>query len=157
MGEFADDVILRLKDQLAQNHPSYTWRTEYRIAETPVDVAGIDDDQYVLIELEWRRADPADNAAKIFRHLSTRAISADRVIILQLFTNYYDLASGGVSSKRKNAEFVGKTAADSLDHLSYRPLDFEIDPPKSGEKRPSKWQDITDSTAKMIVSKIGDP
>lgn len=155
MGKFADDVILRLKNELAQNCLSYSWNTEYRIAETPVDVVGISDEQHILTELEWRRADPADNVAKIFRHLSTREIIPGQVIIVQLFTNYYSLVSGGVSSKRKNAEFVGEIAADSLDHLTYLPLDFEIDPPKSGETRSPEWKDITDSIAAKISSEIG--
>ncbi|QCC49923.1 hypothetical protein [Halapricum salinum] len=152
MGEFADEVVKRLKDHLAQFCTSYKWDTEYLIAETPVDIAGIDGDRYVLIELEWRRADPADNAAKIFRHLSTREIPADQVIILQLFTNHYNLISDGVSSKRKNAEFVGKTAAGTIDYLTYQPLDFDIDPPRSGEERPNKWEEITDDVSATISS-----
>ena len=154
MGEFADDVILRLKDQLAQSCSSYTWNTEHRIAETPVDVVGIGNEQHVLIELEWRRADPADNVAKIFRHLSTSEVTTDKIMILQLFTNYYNLISGGVSSKRKNAEFVGETAADSLENLTYYPLDFEINPPKAGEVRPSEWKSIADSMATMVSGKV---
>jgi len=154
MGEFADEVILRLKNRLAQHCSSYVWEAEYPIAETPVDVAGTNDDRYVLIELEWRRADPADNAAKIFRHLSTNKIPADDEIILQLFTEYYDLATGGISSKRKNAEFVRETAAELLDQLTYYSIDFEIDPPKSGERRPPEWGEITDSTAEKIASII---
>jgi len=157
MGQFADEVVHQLKDHLEQFYSSYEWDTEYPIAETPVDIAGIDDDRYVLIELEWRRADPADNAAKIFRHLSTSEISADQVRILQLFTNHYNLSSGGVSSKRKNAEFVGETAAELLEHLTYHPIDFEIDPPKSGEDRPPQWEDVTDSTAEKLASVIDHP
>jgi len=157
MGEFADEVVYRLQDHLAQLCSSYEWNTEYLIAETPVDIAGIDDDQYVLIELEWRRADPADNAAKIFRHLSTREVSTNQVRVVQLFTNHYNLVSGGVSSKRKNAEFVGKTAAELLDHLIYYPIDFEIDPPKSGESRPPEWKNVTNSTAEKIAAIINHP
>ena len=157
MGEFADEVVHRLKDHLAQFSSSYAWETEYPIAQTSIDIAGIDGDRYVLIELEWRRADPADNAAKIFRHLSTKETPADQVRILQLFTNHYDLISGGVSSKRKNAEFVGETAAELLEHLTYHSIDFEIDPPKSGEDRPPQWEDITDSTAKKLASVINHP
>ena len=157
MGKFADEVVHRLKDHLEQFCSSYAWETEYPIAQTPIDIAGIDGDQYVLIELEWRRADPADNAAKIFRHLSTREISAEQVRILQLFTNHYNLRSGGVSSKRKNAEFVGETAAKLLEHLTYHPIDFEIDPPKSGEDRPPQWIDATDSTGEKLASIIDKP
>ena len=157
MGEFADEVVHRLKDHLEQFCSSYAWETEYPIAQTPIDIAGIDGDRYVLIELEWRRADPADNAAKIFRHLSTREIPAHQVRILQLFTNHYDLISGGVSSKRKNAEFVGETAAELLEHLTYHPIDFEIDPPKSGEDRPPQWKDATDSTGEKLASIIDKP
>jgi hypothetical protein len=157
MGELADEVVHRLKEHLAQFCSSYAWETEYHIAQTPVDIAGIDGDRYVLIELEWRRADPADNAAKVFRHLSTRKIPADQVRILQLFTNHYDLVSGGVSSKRKNAEFVGETAAELLEHITYHPINFEIDPPKSGEERPPKWEDATELTAEKIASILDYP
>ena len=151
MGQFADGVISRLRRQLALECPTYTWETEYPIAETPVDVVGIGD-QYILIELEWRRADPADNAAKIFRHLSTSEIEAEEIIIIQLFTNYYDLVSGGVSSKQKNAEFVGEAAADSLDKVIYHPLEFDIDPPKSGKERPTEWEKKADSMVETVIS-----
>lgn len=157
MGEFANDVVHRLKTKLAQKCPSYSWETEHRIAKTPVDVAGIDDNQYILIELEWRRADPADNVAKIFRHLSKGEMGPDRILIIQVFTEYYDLVSGGVSSKRKNAEFVGEIAADSLSNLIYLPLDYEINPPKSGENRPSDWEATTDSIATKISSELNCP
>ena len=154
MGEFADVVVHRLKDNLAQSCSSYAWETEYPIAETPVDIAGVGGDRYVLIELEWRRADPADNTAKIFRHLSTNELPAEQVMILQLFTDHYDLVSGDTSSKRKNAEFVGETAAELLEHLTYHPIDFEIDPPKSGEARPNKWKHTTDETTEQMASII---
>ncbi|MCU4751936.1 hypothetical protein OB919_08060 [Halobacteria archaeon AArc-curdl1] len=157
MGEFADDVIVRLKDRLERELPFYRWETEYRIVETPVDVGGVADDSYILVELEWRRADPADNAAKIFRHLSKSRAVEGTVTVVQLFTDYYDLASGGVSSKRKNAEFVGEVAAESLGRMSYHPLDFDIDPPKAGEERFTEWKETTDSMAATVSSMIEHP
>jgi hypothetical protein len=154
MGEFADDVVAHLKNRLERETMSHDWRTEYRISGTPVDLAGISTDSDVLIELEWRRADPADNTAKIFRHLSDSGSVTDSITVIQLFTNYYGLVSGGISSKRKNAEFVGSVASESLDELRYCPIGFEIDPPKTGEERPPKWEETTDSVATEISNII---
>lgn len=154
MGEFADDVVARLKNRLEQEMTSHDWQTEYRISGTPVDLAGISTDSHVLIELEWRRADPADNTAKIFRHLSDSASVTDSITVVQLFTNYYDLASGDVSSKRKNAEFVGSVASESLNELKYCPVGFEIEPPKAGERRPPKWEETTNSVATEISNVV---
>lgn len=154
MGEFADDVVVRLKNRLERETTSHDWQTEYRISGTPVDLAGISTDSHVLIELEWRRADPADNTAKIFRHLCDSSSVTDSITVFQLFTNYYDLASTGVSSKRKNAEFVGSVASESLNKLKYVPIGFEIEPPKAGERRPPKWEETTDSVATEISNII---
>lgn len=114
MGEFATSVQERLHEHLTAARPGYDWTTERTLVSTPVDIAGSRSDTLVVVELEWRRADPADNTAKLFRHLSTGALDADRVAVVQLFTGYYDLASGGVSSKRLNAEFVGSVAAETV-------------------------------------------
>ena len=38
---------------------------------------GSNNNQLYLIELEWRRADPADNAAELFRHLAIIALVTD--------------------------------------------------------------------------------
>lgn len=153
MGEFADDVVSRLKDRLEPNLSAYDWEAEHVISGTPVDLAGASANETILIELEWRRADPADNTAKIFRHLSESESMRD-VTVMQLFTDHYDLVSGDVSSKRKNAEFVGKVAADSLDELNYCAIGFDIDPPKSGTERPPGWKETTDSMALDLVSII---
>lgn len=117
MGEAASTVQSRLRDRLAEALPAFAWTTEYSVGSTPVDVCGegVDDDgeggagadTLVLVELEWRRADSADNTAKLFRHLVEGTISHDRVLVFQVFTAYYDLVTGSASSKRKNAEFVG--------------------------------------------------
>lgn len=128
VGRFALAVAKRLRDRFAEARPDAEWATEYRLGTTPVDVAGRLDACLVLVELEWRRADPANNTAKPFRHAVEESIEADRVVVFLVFTRYYDLASGGVSSKRLNAEFVGQTAADTIDGLSYRPLTIVIDP-----------------------------
>jgi hypothetical protein len=154
VGEFADDVNAYLCDGLAERLPDLGWETEFRVAGTPVDVAGRSPDHLVLVELEWRRADPADNAAKLFRHLVEGSLSYPRIDAFQLFTGYYDLASGGVSSKRENAEFVGRTAADSVPGLAYRPLDFGLTPPKRGGERPDGWREAADEAVERIVSSL---
>lgn len=133
------------------------WTTERYVAGTPVDVAGDDDGRLVAVELEWRRADPSDNAAKLFRHLSEGSIDAERVVVVHLFTRHYDLVSGDHSSKRKNAEFVGRVAARTLDGLSYHPVTFDLDPPKRGADRPEGWQAATDAAAARVGELIDTP
>ena len=155
MGEFATTVQNYLREELSNQWPTLNWETEYQIARTPVDVGGQDSKKLVLLELEWRRADPADNAAKLFRHLDTGSIEADTIEVFHVFTDYYDLKSGGISSKRKNAEFVGQVAADSFEQLSYHPLEFEIDPPKRGEEWPTDWEMPADTVIRSIVDRFG--
>ena len=172
VGELAREVQERLRDGLAVVRPDHDWEVEYRVAGTPVDIAGTpsavagtssgdgaiavpgtdgeDGGPVVLVELEWRRADPADNAAKLFRHLADGQFDADRVVVAQVFTGYYDLASGGVSSKRQNAEFVGRVAADTFDRLSYAPVDLAFDPPKRGGDLPEDWRVAVDDAVERI-------
>ena len=154
MGAFATAVQDYLCESLAASVPAVDWETEYRIAGTPVDVAGVGDRQLYLIELEWRRADPADNAAKLFRHLDSGEITAEAVTVFHLFTDYYALQRGGVSSKRQNAEFVGRTAADTHDRLSYTVVDIEIEPPKRGGEWPETWQETVDETIATLSAAI---
>ncbi len=154
MGEFANDIQSRLSNQLAEKLPSFDWVTENQVGDTPVDLVGRKGDQLVLIELEWRRADPSDNTAKLFRHLSTTDPPATDITVIQLFTQKYDLESGGVSSKRENAEFVGHIAADALDNLAYLSLDFNLDPPKAGGDLPEDWRQVTDSMVIAIEEAI---
>jgi hypothetical protein len=154
VGRFADEVNDRLRTTLASDAPALAWSTERHVAGTPVDVAGDGPDRLVAVELEWRRADPSDNAAKLFRHLSAGSIEADRVVVVHLFTRHYDLSRGGVSSKRRNAEFVGSVAADTLDGLSYHPVTVDIDPPKRGGDRPAGWQDAVTRVAETVADTI---
>lgn len=156
VGEHATRVQRTLRDRLAADAPEFEWSTEYRVGSTPVDVAGTATDRTVLVELEWRRADPADNAAKLFRHLdgSTLGTGGEAVVVCQLFTDYYDLASGGVSAKRHNAEFVGQVAADALDRLTYHPLDVPISPPKRGGELPADWRDAVTSAADAVLAVV---
>jgi hypothetical protein len=151
MGEFARDVQERLRDTLESDHPCFEWTTEHAVAGTPVDVFGEEDACLVCVELEWRRADPADNTAKLFRHLSEGILPTASVTVCQVFTGYYDLASGSVSSKRLNAEFVGQIASETLPDLSYYPVEFPMTPPKRGADRPDEWQTVADETASEIT------
>lgn len=154
MGEFATAVQDHLRSELASRCLSLDWQTEYRIQGTPVDVAGVGGNSLSLVELEWRRADPADNTAKLFRHLDSGSIDHRHVHVFQVFTKYYDLARGGHSSKRENAEFVGHTAATVSDRLSYHPLDLDIDPPKRGGEWPEGWEEATDEIVDRIVERL---
>jgi hypothetical protein len=153
VGKFADAVAVRLRNALAERWPNLDWEAEYRVGRTPVDVAGEDGDRFVAVELEWRRADPADNTAKLFRHLAEGGFEDyDEICVCQVFTGYYDLQSGGVSSKRENAEFVGSVAEDAFDRFRYRPVRFDLIPPKRGGERPEGWRARTDETAAEIAS-----
>ncbi|UPW02297.1 hypothetical protein M0R88_07010 [Halorussus gelatinilyticus] len=151
MGEFADAVRDRLRDTLAERRPSLDWETECRVRRTPIDVVGTNADRFVAVELEWRRADPANNTAKLFYYADEGAFGEyDDVLVCQLFSGYYDLQSGGVSSKREVAEFVGETAAESVEYVAFHPFRLPIDPPKRGGERPAEWRTRTDETAAEI-------
>ncbi|WP_134668329.1 hypothetical protein [Halorussus marinus] len=153
MGAFADAVRDRLRDGLEQRRPSLDWETERYLRRTPVDVAGRDATRFAAVEVEWRRADPVNNTAKLFYYAEDGELDAyDDVAVIQLFSGYYDLASGGVSSKREVAEFVGETAAESVERVSYRPVALPIEPPKRGGDRPEGWRDRIDETAREIAS-----
>ena len=141
-------------EALSEAHPDLTWRTEYRIGKTPVDIAGVDDGLLVLVELEWRRADPADNAGKLFRHLNASTQLPNSVLFAQVFSGYYDLTRGGVSAKRKNAEFVGKMAARSVESLRYCPISLPLDPPKRGGPRPENWEQSVETVLRSLRSEI---
>lgn len=154
MGKLASTVQEYICDSLAVEGPDRKWETEYMIAGTPVDIAGKYDQALCLFELEWRRADPADNAAKIFRHLSEGKIESKQILVFQMFTSYYDLASGGVSTKRKNAEFVGDTASKTYEHLFYTPVELDIDPPKRGGELSDRWQTEASKTVTTLRAKI---
>jgi hypothetical protein len=155
MGEFAATVQARIRDGLADRHPHLAWETELDVGGTPVDVAGQSEERLVAVELEWRRADPVANTAKLFRHLESGALDASQVAVVQVFSGYYDLAGGGVSSKRLDAEFVGRVAADAFEALSYCPLDLHVDPPKRGGDRPPDWERAVDDAVAGISDRVG--
>lgn len=154
MGAHAERIAEALGDRLAIALPDFEWNTEHPVGGTPVDVAGHDDGITVVVEIEWRRADPSDNAAKLFRHLDEGLLEFDRVIIVQLFSRYYDLASGGPSSKRRNAEFVGGRAADAHDRLTYRSVGLDVVPPQRGRPLPDEWPAAVDAAAESITALV---
>ena len=154
MGKLASTFQSYLRSQLSESHTPLDWKTEHRIAGTPVDVVGIGDETIILIELEWRRADPADNSAKLFRHIDAGHIDQSRVIAIQIFTGYYNLASGGISSKRKNAEFIGHIAEDAIGTLTYCSVDFELEPPKRGNDWEEDWKTFARETISEISERI---
>jgi len=150
VGAFADAVNDRLREGLAERRPRFEWTCEHDVAGTPVDVGGVAPDHLALVELEWRRADPADNTAKLFRHIHDGHVDR-RVTVCQVFSRYYDLASDDVSSKRRNAEFVGRVAARTLPDLWYHAVEFELDPPKRGADRPPGWTDAADRVIDSVA------
>ncbi|QLD89743.1 hypothetical protein HWV07_12175 [Natronomonas salina] len=156
MGSDAARVAGALEAALAARLPSLTWTTERYVGRTPVDVAGEGDGEdaaLTLVELEWRRADPADNTVTLFRHLDAGEIGGD-VCVVQLFTRYYDLQSGGVASKRKNAEFVGDLAAETFADVGYHALTLDVDPPKRGGELPDDWRNAVGTAADRIANRL---
>jgi hypothetical protein len=149
VGAFADAAAERLRDDLAARLVSHAWTTEFYVGRTPVDVAG-EGDPLLLVELEWRRADPANNTVKLFRHLADGEFDDRTIRLVQVFTRYYDLQSGGVSSKRENAEFVGERVATTVDGVSYAPVTLDVDPPKRGGDRPDGWKAAVERAADRI-------
>jgi hypothetical protein len=117
-------------------------------------VAG-DGDALVLVELEWRRADPANNTVKLLRELVETELSAPytAVHVVQLFTRYYDLQSGSVSTKRRNAEFVGERVADTVAAATFAGV--TLDPPKRGGDLPEGWRDAVGDAADRIAREVG--
>ncbi|WP_336136545.1 hypothetical protein [Natronomonas amylolytica] len=156
MGEFADEVADNLRDALADRLDSHAWATERYIGRTPVDVVG-EGEPLLLVELEWRRADPSNNTVKLFRHLVEDNFDGGEVHLVQLFSRYYDLQSGGVSSKRANAEFVGKRVPMTVDDVTYTPLTLAVDPPKRGGERPDGWREAVDWAAERIERAVRRP
>lgn len=156
MGRFAADVNAYLRETLASDVPALDWTTEHYVAGTPVDVAGTDGERLVAVELEWRRADPANNVVKLFRKASEDCIEAESIVLCQLFTRYYELQSGGHDSKRTNAEFIRDVAADRLDALAYQPVTFDLDPPKRGGERPDEWRAAADGAAAAVVDALAE-
>ena len=158
MGSDAERVASELEAALTERVPSLAWTTERYVGRTPVDVAGEGSgegpgDRIVLVELEWRRADPADNTVTLFRHLADGALAGE-VRVFQLFTRYYDLRSGGVSSKRENAAFVGDRVAETFDGVSYEAATLDVDPPKRGGELPDDWRDAVDAAADRIAERL---
>ena len=155
MGETATQVQRRLRERLAGSHPRYEWRGEHAVGDTPVDVTGVGD-ALVLVELEWRRADPVNNTAKLFRELveTDLASANDTVHILQLFSRYYDLASGGVSTKRRNAAFVGERVVETVEAATYTAVTLDIDPPKRGGDLPEGWRGSVEDAVDRIGREV---
>lgn len=117
-----------------------------------MDVVGERDGLVVLVESETRRADPANNAVKLFRHVAEGTLEADEAVVCQVFSAYYDLDSGGVSSKREDAEFIGGIAADALAGLEYHAVDFPVEPPVRDGDPPEGWRATAGRTAEEIVA-----
>lgn len=154
MGESAKHIQHELVDQLKRSHNEFDWRVEQKFAGTPVDIHGETDQRSIIIELEWRRADPADNTAKLFRHLEEGSLGSSNILVLQLFTEYYDLSRGGVSSKRKNAEFIGQKAAEASDRFEYSAVDFHLDPPKGDTDLLDGWKSSVRTVAESVDSAV---
>jgi len=152
VGEFAEAVTAELEAELQRRAAALSWTTEYYVGRTPVDEE-VEGEPLTLVELEWRRADPANNTVTLFRHLDAGEIS-EPVCVFQLFTRYYDLQSGGVSSKRKNAAFVGDRVAATFGGVTYEALTLDVDPPKRGGELPDGWRGAVEAAADAISDRL---
>lgn len=179
MGDAADRVRDRLRDGLAERLPGYDWATEERLGRTPVDVVGVAANPattvgppIVLVELEWRRADPANNPVKLFRHAAEGRLGelgddgpadgdgptddhdhAADALCVQLFTDYYRTTDGD-SSKRENAEFAGRRLSRVVDGLEYEGASLPLAPPKRGGELPSDWREQVDDAVARVASLV---
>ncbi|MFC6952505.1 hypothetical protein [Halorubellus litoreus] len=177
MGEFARTLQTAVRDGLAARTTGFAWHEEYDVGGTPVDVAGVSDESdgdrgrggdpahddgatgeaaatvLVAVELEVRRADPANNTVKLLRALENGVLDRfDRVVVCQVFSAYYDLARGGVSTKRENATFVGRLAADAHEHVAYHAIDLPVDPPKRGNDPAEGWEAGVQEAVRTVAS-----
>ena len=138
VANFTGDVHATIRDALAVRCPGREWSTERYVRGTPVDVVGERPDAggpLVFVEVEMRRADPANNPVKLARYAADGGLDAP-VLLAQAFSGYYDLDAGGVSSKRENAEFVGRLAEESVAGFDYHALDLWFTPPVRGDDPP---------------------
>ncbi|WP_435100840.1 hypothetical protein [Halarchaeum sp. P4] len=155
MADFTERVHARLRDALAERLPGRSWATEHYVRRTPVDVAGRGADPLVLVEVEMRRADPANNPVKLARYAHEGDFERP-VRLVQLFSDYYDLDSGGVSSKRENAEFVGNLATAHVEGFAYDGLDLTLAPPKHGATPDGEWEGAVTDAADAVASLLGE-
>ncbi|MGB9964289.1 hypothetical protein [Halobacterium sp. CBA1126] len=156
MGEFTDAVHAHLRDALAARAPDREWTTEWYVRRTPVDVAGVPDADaapLALVEVEMRRADPANNPVKLARHVDGGAVDRP-VVLVQLFSDYYALEDDAHSSKRENAEFVGTLAADAVDGFDYRAVDLSVAPPVRGDDPPEGWREGVERAADRVTDAL---
>jgi hypothetical protein len=162
VGEFARTVQTAVRDGLAAAASGFEWYEEYDVGGTPVDVVGVPADgdgehALVAVELEVRRADPANNTVTLLRALDGGALDrCDRVVVCQVFSAYYDLVDGGVSTKRENAAFVGRLAERADDRVAFHAVDLPVNPPKRGEEPPANWERGVDDAVAAVASALAD-
>lgn len=112
------------------------------------DLFGQYENQIYIIELEFKRQDPAINVIKVFRAVdeNKRSLKGKEIFFIHVFSECY--SSKG--AKRKNAEFTGEKMSMAFRNLEYVSIDFNLAPPKEGDSFPSN----TDIAIKGLVVKI---
>lgn len=153
MADTARRVTDEFRRVLAGLLPDHEWQVEHAIGDTRVDLAGIGE-PWVLVELEWRRADPVNNTVSLLRSLGPAGPVAERAVVAQVFTRYYDLADGGTSTRRRNAEYAGRLADEGVTGVRYLPVTLDVTPPRGDGDLPAGWQEAVATAAATIAEAV---
>jgi len=112
------------------------------------DLFGQYENNIYIIELEFKREDPAINVIKVYRAVDEKLQILDKtkVYFIHIFSDFFNFNK----EKRINAEFVGKKMSKEFSYLEYISIDFNVAPPVRGDSFPSN----TDIAIKNLTIEI---
>jgi hypothetical protein len=117
-----------LAESLRERFTSYYWSTEGFLGglgsgRQAVDVVGKEKGGHrvVYIEVEGGRAAPVSNTAKVWHYVEAVKV-ATPVLLIQLFSPYYDASEGLHHTRMKEAIFIGEHARMTNKSITYRSL-----------------------------------
>jgi len=112
------------------------------------DLFGQYENKVYIIELEFKREDPATNIIKVFRAVdeNLQILNKTKICFIHIFSDFFNLKK----EKRINAEFVGKKMSKEFNNLEYISMDFNAVPPVRGASFPSN----TDRAIKNLTIEI---
>ena len=93
----------------------------------------------VLVEIQWRRANPVNNPVWLLRSLESDDFPARRTVLARVFTRDYDLATGGYLTRRRNAEFAGRLPDGPLSTVSDRAFTLDVALLRGTASLPAGW------------------